>query len=334
MDSIWKDIIVDFGAVASVNYNVEVTGYGEVFRGKAYARPGASTLTVRINDIVADAYGMLLALPWSAFSALAWPMEVVVNDLDSTTEMYREQVMMDWSYRYDYDPSLQGMSDPVKAELHYSQFILYTLCDNPHPATVTVSETAADGTVTTETLNTNEADGFFSDAPLLRRLDAAGSGTFFYEVASLLGDPVEVEVEAVTYKLTSCGDYVLYYVNAFGGWDSLIVYAPKQTDELKRHTVGVDYDNTETYARGRVNYVNEVQRKVTLHTGLLTDEQSSRMHHLLNSPCVYLHDLQSGDVWPVVLTNTVTEYKTYRNQGLRMADYTIEADYAVDMMRQ
>ena len=98
----------------------------------------------------------------------------------------------------------------------------------------------------------------------------------------------------------------------------------------------MDYDNGTADARGRVNYAMEIQRRYTMHTGWLTDEQSARMHHLLNSPCVYLQDLASAgaDIVPVVLTNTTTEYKTYLGQGARMVDYTIVADLAADMMRQ
>ena len=90
--SIWKDIYVDFGAVASVNYKVEVTGYGEVFLGKAFARPGAAKLLVRINDIIADAYGMLLHLPETDFDNLGWPMEVKVTDVDTNTQKWKEKV--------------------------------------------------------------------------------------------------------------------------------------------------------------------------------------------------------------------------------------------------
>lgn len=336
MDSIWKDIYVDFGAVASVNYNVEVTGYGEVFNGKAFARPGASTCLVRINDIIADAFGMLRSLPWSTFSGLSWPMEVVVNNLDSNTEEYREQVLMDWSYDYGYTPGTDAVSDPITGIVHFSQYFVRSLITTPFPASLNVKETDKNGVVTTETIATNEAANYWKDSHFLRRLVAAGSGTFVVDMASLLGSPVLMEVDGYKYPVTGCGDYVLYYINAFGGWDSLLLHDKiKQQDGLTRHTVGVDFNNTDPYQRGKVNYVNELQRHFTMRTGWLTDAQSAKMHHLLNSPCVYLHRVASyADIRPVVLTNPTTEYKTFQNQGLRMVDYVVEADLAVDMMRQ
>lgn len=338
MDSIWKDIFVDFGAVASVNYNVEVTGYGEVFRGTAYARPGAATCVIRINDIIADAYGMLQTLPWTDFAAITWPMEVVVNNLDSSTEEYRELVLMDWSYDYDFDPDGGWCHDPITGEILRGQYLVYTY-NTTFPASVDVIETLDDGTIVTTGYSTTEAwDTYFADSILVRRLKAAGYGTAVIDTGLFNPDTVAVQLDETdpVYKMVNCGQFVLYYLNAFGGWDSLIVHEGSlvQEDALTRHTVGVDYENDESYKTGRLNYVNELKRTFTMHTGWLTDAQASRMHHLLNSPCVYLHDITAGRIVPLVLTNTVTEYKTYQNQGLRMVDYTITADLAVDMMRQ
>lgn len=340
MDSIWKDIFVDFGAVASVNYNVEVTGYGEVFRGTAYARPGAASCVIRINDIVADAFGMLQTLPWAAFSAVTFPMEVVVNDLDTTTEVYRENVVMNWSYDYDVEDggiANTFLSDPITGELLNGQYFMYNGVPSSAPLTIDIYETDSDGVTTPETFDTDLAWlTYFDDSEFLRRLKSAGSGTIVVDTTEFSYDPVKIEVDGWRYDMVACGRFVLYYLNAFGGWDSLIVHEGTlvQEDGVTRHTVGVDYNNGDPTQAGRLNYANELQRHFTMHTGWLTDAQASRMHHLLNSPCVYLHDIIATRIVPLVLTNTTTQYKTYQNQGLRMVDYTITAELGVDMMRQ
>ena len=53
------------------------------------------------------------------------------------------------------------------------------------------------------------------------------------------------------------------------------------------------------------------------------------MHHLLNSPLVYLHDVSTGLIRPIVLTGNVTEYK---QQALNV--YAIEAELAQDRIRR
>ena len=129
--------------------------------------------------------------------------------------------------------------------------------------------------------------------------------------------------------------WVFYYVNAYGGWDSLLIEGNTiETDSLKRHTREMEYDNRDIKNRGRQNYVNEITKSYTLHTSWMSDAESLRMHHLLNSTEVYLFNINTGDMIPVTLNNTTTEFKTYKNNGGRMVNYTIDATLAQDRIRR
>lgn len=149
-------------------------------------------------------------------------------------------------------------------------------------------------------------------------------------------EAIEVQSTGATYRFVdTCARYALYYVNAYGGWDVLLMDGlDKEQDELTRHEATRVYDNNSIQNRGTVNHVNEIQKSWTLHTGYLTDEQSGRMHHLLNSVQVYLYDMESGTFVPVVLDGTTTEYRTYRNQGRRLVSYEIQARLAQTRMRR
>jgi hypothetical protein len=128
-----------------------------------------------------------------------------------------------------------------------------------------------------------------------------------------------------------CKQYALYYVNAYGGWDTLAVLGnTKVRDTLKRYTTEQVYDNTQTHNRGKVNYVNEVTRAFTFNTHPLNEDQASRMHHLLNSPHVYLHDVLTDHVYPIVLTGNTTEH----SKGPGLHSYTIEAELAQTRIRR
>ena len=74
--------------------------------------------------------------------------------------------------------------------------------------------------------------------------------------------------------------------------------------------------------------------KYELHPGTMTEAQAARMPHLLNSPEVYLEDMQAGRIFPVVLTNTTSEHKTWANQGHKLVEYTIECELAQDRLRR
>jgi hypothetical protein len=73
---------------------------------------------------------------------------------------------------------------------------------------------------------------------------------------------------------------------------------------------------------------------MTMHTSWLPDDESSRMHHLLNSTNVFLGDLVTGQMIPVILTNTTTEYKTYKGNGGRLVNYTINVTIAQERIRR
>ena len=92
------------------------------------------------------------------------------------------------------------------------------------------------------------------------------------------------------------------------------------------------YDNADIRNRGTDNYVNVLGKRYTLHTGWLSDDASSRMHHLLNSTDVYLYDIDLGQMIPVTLTSPVTEYK--RNPVVRAIDYAVEVAVAQERMRR
>lgn len=133
----------------------------------------------------------------------------------------------------------------------------------------------------------------------------------------------------------SCDRYALLYVNAFGGWDSLLCsWNATETDNYIRHTSQHAYQNTSLSERGEDNYANEIRKTWLLNSGWLTDAEAERMHHLLGSTLVFLYDMAEGIVHPVVITNADCPYKTYRNQGRRMVSYEIQVQLARQEVRR
>lgn len=128
---------------------------------------------------------------------------------------------------------------------------------------------------------------------------------------------------AVTYDIKYCGDMALYYLNARGGWDSFLI----EGKVIKKDNYTIyEYDRafsnqTIDYERGR--YLNEIETAYELHTGWLTDSQSAILaKNLLGSNQVYAHNLVTDKIFPVVITDTSAEYKTYKNEG-KLVSYTI-----------
>ena len=86
----------------------------------------------------------------------------------------------------------------------------------------------------------------------------------------------------MTYDVVKpCARYALYYVNAYGGWDSLLTAGnDKRVDNYTRSTYKKVYSPSDLSDRGTVNYCNDIHRTISLVTDWLTDAQSARMHHL------------------------------------------------------
>ena len=162
---------------------------------------------------------------------------------------------------------------------------------------------------------------------------ATGTGAFKANAISGV-DRITIK-SRVYYPVGACYRYALYYVNAYGGWDQFLLEGNDlEADELTRYIHEVVYDNNQLVSRGKVNFVNEVNKTWDLHSGLLTDDQASRMHHLINSPMVYLCYIPTGDMIPVTMKTNTCEYKTFKNQGNRFAQYTLQVEIAQNRIRR
>lgn len=335
---IWKDYFFTLPDAADVaTFTIYADGTA-IYSGRAYKRPGADAIEIRVNDICADWLSSVLPdLGQAAFSALALPSfalrysydtgggTAVVGTLGPVT------FLPDWSYDYGYDADRDGMAFPINGRIAPGMLVTYSF---PSASSITAVIHTAGGDYTVIipiAITADFNDDFNDDFAGAARSDAGGTVVINTLAWS---DVLAVDIGDITYNVADgCHDYALYYTNAYGGWDFLLMEgASSEADGLTRHTIDTDYDNRDIRNRGRRNYVNEITKRWTLHTGWLSDEESSRMHHLLNSTNVYLYDIAAGDMIPVVLTGTETPYKTYKTDG--MVQYTVEAQLAQERTRR
>lgn len=336
---IWKDAFVTLGTGDSILYRVILSDTSEViYSGKAYKRPGETNITARVNDICADY--MVNVLPYlsqAEFTRINLPVTFLVqtsSDGSAWTTQSTLQFINDWSYDYGYDPATMGMSFPINGRIDSRMPIVWTGL-NVSQVTVTVYETNGSSyqvIIPVEISNDFNAD-FNSD--FSRSVRSAGSGTaVFYPTAWVNVD--RIVIGNSTFKVvTSCARYAIYYVNAYGGWDSFLIEGNSlEADTLKRYTREVVYDNRDIQNRGIHNYVNEVTKGFTFHTGWLLHDQGERMHHLINSTDVYMYDIASQEMIPVTIPTTTCEYKTFKNQGNRLVNYAIQVEVAQNRIRR
>ena len=316
---IWRDYYVDLGEAESIVYRISYTENNEqkvIFVGKSNMRPGAEDANqVRINDICAD-YLVTNVPNFKANGVVhdtypSFKIETFDEENGVWVQADAQTFTPDWSYE-DYFIEISGMAAPIKPIIDRRQALLYSVFN----ATTILYEQ-------------------HGEIPNPQGISVNGSGTIsVMHPSTALYTGITINGQYYKY-VDSCAEWVMHYVNAYGGWDSLLIDGNvSERDDLKRHNISQEYYNADARERGKRNFVNELTKVFTLHTGWLSDDESSRMHHLLNSTNVYMQNLVDGRIIPVVLTNSTTEYKTYKTNGRQMVDYTIEAEVAREMVRK
>lgn len=314
---IWKDYYVTLGTNKSYQYKIRIADK-IVYEGVAHKRPGMGYVAVKINDIVADYLQIELKLLRNDFILCG---EVGCQVLIGDEVIANVTFYANWSYDDLFDPEEQGLSYPINSRV---------MVETPVPCSALQGEEyelemESDGYVFYVVTDERKSSYCMFD---LQSIGVQAKGKFQI-FPSYSRNAVQYEV------VESCAKYALYYVNAYGGVDMLLMEGNhSEKDSLIRHTRSVEYDNREVSNRGRGDYAIELTKTLTLHTSWLSDDEASRMHHLLNSPQVCLFDIETQQMIPVLLKNTTTEYKTYKGNGGKLVNYAIEVEYANKMMRR
>lgn len=155
-------------------------------------------------------------------------------------------------------------------------------------------------------------------------------GMYFFQT-TFNGNSVQNHVSIDTingYTLTNdcTSKWALYYLNRYGGWDSYLIdgYVSKK-DSFNRKAVLADYNNN-TIQFGNRPYLTEVNTNYEIHTGWMNERESEIFAaNVLQSTRVYLHNLETHDIIPVIITDADALYKNKNNTGRKLLNYTINA---------
>lgn len=329
MQPIWKDYYVELTDSASdfsngVQFRIK-TGGSIIYQGKAFALPGEDSVEVRINDICADMF-LRSNLYLTLFKTFV--TEIFDEDSEVWTQVDSVTFRPDWSWDNTYNPANDGCNFPINGVLHPLQSVPVSFVEDS--GILRIHNIQGTGSFNPD-FNLDFQVNTGSDQYVT--YTGAEGGNDHWLNLSLYQYAQYIIVDGV-YRLDVkdlCGGCVLYYINAYGYWDSFVPEGrTKVVDGLTRHTHKRHYYNGPG-GRGIDNFVNEIARKFTFRTGPLTTEQSKRMHHLLNSPYVIMHDLEKNERWPIILTGNNTEHKDTTGS---LHFYDIEAQLAQDMMRR
>lgn len=329
-EPIWRDITIATGGTADAPVSFTITANGvQVYAGKSYEDE------ISISDILADFLSGRIPETITRSTSLGtskitgYRCEYSVKD-DADEVLGSGVAIYDWSY--DYANSLQRLkSAPINGRLDPRMPLIWTEnCEAADEVKVTGYKLEGDFLIGDYN---NDYSGATVSQDYAKQLTDAAAYNFIlspFEIQAMGWQWLVRGADSQVFKVVrACHRYALYYVNALGGVDFLLLEGNcSESDSLTRSTYRSRRDTTDERTRGTHEYRVESQKTYTLRTGLLTTEEAAKMHHLMESPLVCLWDNVEQLMIPIVITDTAFEYKTYKSNGRQLIQYTIAADLA------
>ena len=313
VNPIWKTTVVEVAGQGYVDYTVSTEG-DVIYSGRAYQMPGDANINFELNEIVRDYVDNYLWWREGYQTPSGWQRTFTIELGNGGGGDYI--FTKDWSYQelgYSTN-SFICLNEPIINEIPAGCYVPVCVF-SPQKAGNTSFTRNGTSVYTANLNNPRQARYLFVSAPGYKY--------------GYTGDN-NVYKGAADCKTR----YVLYYENAYGGIDAMPVQGNATlTDKITAYTTknAVRVPSTSfSYRR----YLNEIQKTWEFRTGYLSDEQASRMHHLIESTMVYVYDIETDTLYPVVIDETSLTYKTYKNQGRKFFNYSFKVRESQDKIRK
>ena len=234
-------------------------------------------------------------------------------------------ITYDWSYK---DESRAVLSNPIINLLDNRQFFVYTVKAGSPDTSTTINVKLENNIIDTFIVSGYTYYNYIlnlSQQTYPGEFSYAYSYDFFVDRTVPIDGVNKLTIGPSTYYVThTCYKYCLYYLNQYGGWDSLLFRGMElKTDELSRLSYKKNYVANSTDFH-KVDYLTTINERWNLNTSFLSDLESDKMISLMASNRLYIQDLETGFIAPVNINNSNCEHKNYKNQGRKMSTYTIE----------
>lgn len=293
---ICEEIALEVDA-AKTEYHINVNGEEEpIYTGYAYRYPDEEELKIELNDILSDYLHNHIS-----FTEGLQEMDGFAKQFTITTPNNSKTVI---AYNAWAKPNTPILNDPISNIIDPRQYYFVNYIDGYGDLYFYRDGEEIDGLGT--------VCGGVYVAP---RVILKCGESYRYDVRQI-DNGIVGEIDFVFMETNK--NYALYYVNAYGGWDSLAIRGNvTRTDNIQSQT----YKNK---TNGKVKYLNTSTATWQLYTDDMND--GSKMHHLLESNEVYLHNLETDEITPVLITDSNCVYKNYANQGNTRFHYTINVE--------
>lgn len=293
---IWKNTIYsETTNLDYVEYHIDSTSGTVLYAGKVYKYPNSTSVEFNVNDIISN---YLDNMPFPSrdgnTSYNTWKQSF--NLVTSTGRSTSYTFYNDWSY----EDSLQQIN-PVSLIVDPNQLFVCS------------------GTNT-----------YF----MIGNQQYTVNGTYRLDLSNLT-IPCGTEIKVYnnssliwTYTVDDLHkDFVIYWANKYGGWDFLPIKGNSiRTDNIESNK----YSRIDNYTLYDTKYLNVIKPSWKLYSGWL----KGNLADLMGSVDVRLYDLKTKELYKVNITDTQTDYRTYKNSGNRLVSYEINCEMSNNYLRK
>ena len=363
------DLMVKDNYTCSVSVkNRELKTFTTIFEGKPQPRPGETYSNIRLNELVFNYIEEFMIDPdnfgfdeyingtgvevevrlWTNGGSYDNPEKrsIYVFSPDRSYDTERKQLYRDYARIYRDDVSsgmvniektgMVNLNAPVNGHANSTQPFVFAFWNetsfpgNPNTEDKFICEESTDGVTYTEKYST------YADVDRGRLIQ--------YTISPgdiLNGKYVAVRksnsATRVVYDRSYCGQYVLFYRNRFGGYDSFLI----ESNLIEKRTPNkTSWGDSVPYAQGNEDVLsinaNSYKERIdsekttySFNSGYLSDDQSDRFYnHLILTEEAYLYDCVEGTYIPVKITNGEVEKEVFRN-GRKLNSYRVEMESLV-----
>lgn len=327
---IWRDIVYDFGDVDSVTYSIFLTDGEEdmtegdviikstdklIFNGRTNKRPNSEHNTILVNKICQNFLETAMLNNDKSSNFNGYNIFKLTNE--GGNELYNTyRFVNDWSYSDEFKSGL--LSHPILNDrtVVRGQMLPFTVFGAINEVEVFYG------------INYEGLPSYSNSVIVKNRLQ-----TECFPYSLNLNNATKFFIGDMEWDIVDdCKvEYVLYYVNPWGGFDWFPIKGKvTEIDDITQYVYTQNYNNT-TWEFGKKRYLSEINKKYQLNTHWLKEDESMRMWYLLQSNTVYMHNIKTDKMYPVIITATQQEHK---KRGIVSSRIQYQIEVELSQMRE
>ena len=353
------DLMVKDNYTCSVSVkNRELKTFTTIFEGKPQPRPGETYSNIRLNELVFNYIEEFMIDPdnfgfdeyingtgveaevrlWTTGGSYDNPEKrsIYVFSPDRSYDTERERLYRDYAriYKADEKTGMVNLNAPVNGHANSTQPFVFAFWNetsfpgNPNTEDKFICEESTDGVTYTEKYST------YADVDRGRLIQYTISSEATKRYVAVRKSNSQ---KRIVYDRSYSGQYVLFYRNRFGGYDSFLIESNLIEKRTPNKTSWGDsipyaYGNEDVLSSNANSYKERIDSEKTTYSfnsGYLSDEQSDRFYnHLILTEEAYLYDCVAGTYIPVKITNGEVEKEVFRN-GRKLNSYRVDMESLV-----